>query len=255
MKVIVITQARTGSTRLPNKIMKKIKGKTLLSIHVDRIKKANKIDSIIIATTNKPDDDVVEKIAKDLNVICYRGDENDVLDRFYQAVKEDKPDYIVRLTSDCPLIDGELIDEVVEKAITSKADYCSNTLAESFPDGQDIEVFTFKALEKTWNEAVLPSEREHVTPYIKKNSTFNDINFFKSINIYSNNLEFENVRMTVDEPNDFEVIYKLIDKLGIEKNWKEYSELYLSDPKINSYNKNTIRNEGYLKSIKKDSKK
>ncbi|WBX76169.1 glycosyltransferase family protein [Tenacibaculum ovolyticum] len=253
MKITAITQARTGSTRLPNKIMKKIKGKTLLNIHIDRIKKANKIDNIIIATTNNADDDVVEELAKDLNVKCYRGNEDDVLDRFYQAVKKDKPDYIVRLTSDCPLIDGHLIDEIIEKTINSKVDYCSNTLVESFPDGQDIEVFTFKSLEKTWKEAVLLSEREHVTPYIKKNSTFNDIEIFKSMNIYSNSLEFENVRMTVDEPNDFEVISKLIDKLGLGANWKNYARLYLKDSQINSFNKNIIRNEGYLKSIKKDS--
>ncbi|MFT7900755.1 MULTISPECIES: cytidylyltransferase domain-containing protein [Flavobacteriaceae] len=252
MKIIAITQARTGSTRLPNKIMKKIKDKTLLNIHINRIKKAKVIDSIIIATTNKIDDDVIENTAKELNVNCYRGDENDVLDRFYQAVKKEKPDYIIRLTSDCPLIDGSLIDILVKKTIESNVDYCSNTLIESFPDGQDIEVFTFKSLEKAWKEATLLSEREHVTPYIKKNSTFNNINTFKSINISSDNLEYENVRMTVDELNDFKVISKLIEKLGEEDNWENYAELYLKDSEINKINKNIVRNEGYLRSIKKD---
>ena len=253
MKIIAITQARTGSTRLPNKIMKEIKGKTLLNIHIDRIKKAKSIDSIIIATTNKIQDDVIENVAKDLNVNCYRGDENDVLDRFYQAVKKDKPDYIIRLTSDCPLVDGDLIDAIVEKAIETNVDYCSNTLIDSFPDGQDIEVFTFKSLERAWKEATLLSEREHVTPYIKKNSTFNNIDIFKSINISSDNIKYENVRMTVDEPNDFEVIVRLIEKLGNEESWENYAELYLNDFEINQINKSIIRNEGYLKSIKKDS--
>ncbi|CAA0142322.1 glycosyltransferase family protein [Tenacibaculum maritimum] len=252
MKITAITQARTGSTRLPNKILKKIKGKTLLNIHVDRIKKAKKIDNIIIATTNNPDDDILEELARDLSVKCYRGSEDDVLDRFYQAVKKDKPDYIVRLTSDCPLIDGHLIDEIIEKAINSKVDYCSNTLIESFPDGQDIEVFTFESLERAWKEAKLLSEREHVTPYIKKNSTFYNINTFKSISICSDNLDYENVRMTVDEPSDFKVISKLIEELGEKDSWVNYAELYLKDSEINKINKNIIRNEGYLKSIKKD---
>ena len=99
---------------------------------------------------------------------CFRGDEDDVLDRFYQGAKIHNPDYVVRLTSDCPLIDPVLIDEIIEAAISSDVDYCSNTLIESYPDGQDIEVFTFSALKKAWKESVLKSEREHVTPYMKK---------------------------------------------------------------------------------------
>ena len=244
MKIIAITQARTGSTRFPNKIMNKIGDRTLLSIHVDRIKKAKKINSIIIATTNKKNDNSIKYHADKLNVNCYRGDEDDVLDRFYQAAKIHNPDYVVRLTSDCPLIDPVLIDEIIELAISSDVDYCSNTLIESYPDGQDIEVFTFNALKKAWKESVLKSEREHVTPYMKKN--------FKSINIHSNNMEFNKVRMTVDEPNDFKVISRLIDELGIGNSWINYTNLYLNDPTISSLNSSIIRNEGYLKSINKE---
>ena len=142
MKIIAITQARTGSTRFPNKIMNKIGDETLLSIHINRIKKAKKINSIIIATTNKKNDDVIKQQADKLNVNCFRGDEDDVLDRFYQAAKIHNPDYVVRLTSDCPLIDPILIDEIIKATISSNVDYCSNTLIESYPDGQDIEVFT-----------------------------------------------------------------------------------------------------------------
>jgi len=244
MKIIAITQARTGSTRFPYKIMNKIENETLLSIHINRIKKAKKINSIIIATTSKKNDDVIKQQADKLKVNCFRGDEDDVLDRFYQAAKIHNPDYVVRLTSDCPLIDPILIDEIIEAAIIANVDYCSNTLIESYPDGQDIEVFTFSALKKSWKESVLRSEREHVTPFMKKNC--------KSINIHSNNMEFNKVRMTVDEPNDLVVINKLVDKLGLNENWQNYTKLYLNDKNIRSANDFIIRNEGYIKSIKKD---
>ena len=244
MKIIVITQARTGSSRFPNKIMNRIEGKTLLSIHVNRIKKSKKINSLIVATTNKKDDDIIEREANILGVHSYRGDENDVLDRFYQSAKPHNPDYVVRLTSDCPLIDSSLMDEIIEATINSKVDYCSNTLIESYPDGQDIEVFTFSSLKKAWEKSHLKSEREHVTPYMKKN--------FRLLNIHSNNMEFNKVRMTVDEPNDFEVIKKLTKHLGFDDSWLNYTKLYLNDITISSSNNSIIRNEGYIKSIKND---
>lgn len=244
MKIIAITQARTGSTRFPNKIMNRIEGKTLLSIHIDRIKNSKKTNTLIIATTNKKNDDIIELEANNLGVHCYRGDEDDVLDRFYQAAKSHNPDYVVRLTSDCPLIDPSLIDEIIEATINSNVDYCSNTLIESYPDGQDIEVFTFNALKKAWKKAHLTSEREHVTPYMKNN--------FKVLNIHSNNMKFNKVRMTVDEPNDFIVIKKLVYKLGLNEKWENYTYLYLNDKTISNINDSITRNEGYKKSIKND---
>ena len=244
MKIIAITQARTGSTRFPNKIMNKIEDETLLSIHINRIKKSKKINSIIIATTNKKKDDIIELESNKLNVSCYRGDEEDVLDRFYHAAKPYNPDFVVRLTSDCPLIDSSLIDMIIEAAIISKVDYCSNTLIESYPDGQDVEVFSFNSLKKAWEESVLLSDREHVTPYMKKN--------FKVLNIHSNNMKFNKVRMTVDEPNDFVVIKRLVDKLGLNEKWENYTNLYLNDKTISITNDFITRNEGYIKSIKND---
>jgi len=244
VKIIAITQARTGSTRFPNKIMNKIEGKTLLDIHVNRIKKAKNNNLIIIATTKKKDDDIIELEANNLGVHCYRGDEDDVLDRFYQAAKSHNPDYVVRLTSDCPLIDPSLIDEIIEATINSKVDYCSNTLIESYPDGQDVEVFSFNSLKKAWEESVLMSDREHVTPYMKKN--------FKVLNIHSNNMKFNKVRMTVDEPNDFVVIKRLVDRLGLNEKWENYTNLYLNDKTISVNNDSITRNEGYIKSIKND---
>lgn len=252
MNIVVITQARLGSTRLPNKVLKTIGGKSLLEIHVNRIQKAKTITKIIVATTDKPQDDHIESSMKKLGISVFRGSENDVLDRFYQTVKDIKPQLIVRLTSDCPLIDPELIDLIVIKTIENSVDYCSNTLLETFPDGQDIEVFTFKALEKAWEMAKLQSEREHVTPFIKNNSSFYGKNKYTALNIPSDNEIYKDVRMTVDELEDFSMIKLLINKLGVSATWKNYADLYMNNENINSLNKNIIRNEGYLKSIKKD---
>lgn len=251
MKVVVVTQARSGSTRLPNKVLKEIQGKSLLQIHIDRIKQAKLINEVIVATTVNKIDDQIEVLANKLNVKIYRGSENDVLDRFYQSVKNIKPDFIVRLTSDCPLIDPVLIDEVVEQAMERKLDYYANVMEELYPDGQDIEVFTFKALKNAWNTTQLNSDREHVTPYIRNNSSYKNGILFKSDN-HSLNGNYNHVRLTVDELVDFEVIEKIIEALGFNQDWKTYADYYLNNKEIHSLNSSVIRNEGYIKSIKND---
>lgn len=250
MKIVVVTQARSGSTRLPNKVLKEIQGKSLLQIHIDRIKQAKLIDEVIVATTINKTDDQIEELAKQLKVKIYRGSENDVLDRFYQAVKNLKPDFIVRLTSDCPLIDPVLIDEVVKQAVGRKLDYYANVMEELYPDGQDIEVFTFTALENAWSTTSLNSDREHVTPYIRNNSSYKNGTLFKSDN-HSLNENYNHVRLTVDELVDFEVVEKIIEALGLNEDWKTYADYYLNNKEIHSLNSSIVRNEGYLKSLNK----
>jgi len=251
MKVTVITQARSNSTRLPNKVLLKIQDKTLLQIHLERISRAKNVDEIIVASTVNKDDDKIEELVKSLGYTICRGSEGDVLDRFYQAVKSSKPDFIIRLTSDCPLIDPVLLDEMIVKAKERKLDYYANVLEERYPDGQDIEIFTFCALEKSWKEAKLKSEREHVTSYIRNNSSYLGGQLFNSDN-YGLIENYNKVRLTVDEPNDLEVIKILIKKFGIDKDWKTYSDYYLNNDEIKRINGDIIRNEGYLKSLKKD---
>jgi spore coat polysaccharide biosynthesis protein SpsF len=251
MKVVLVTQARSGSTRLPNKVLKKIKDKTLLQYHIDRIKMATKVDALFIATTVNEADNVIEELASQLNVDCTRGSENDVLDRYYQTVKNENADFIVRLTSDCPLIDAILLDEIISVAIEKGLDYYSNGLIESYPDGQDVEVFKFSALEKAWKEAKLDSEREHVTPYIIKNSSFRCGDLFKSGNHLSK-IDYNNVRLTVDEPSDFEVIKQIINDLGENESWETYAKHYINSELLKDLNNDITRNEGYKKSIKKD---
>ena len=251
MKVIAVTQARSGSTRLPNKVLKKIHGKSLLEIHINRINQANRIDQIFIATTTKRNDDIINTLANQLGVGCYRGSEDDVLDRFYQTVKDVQPDFVIRLTSDCPLIDPKLIDEVIEQAKKRDLDYYANIIEERYPDGQDIEVFKFSALEKAWKEATLQSDREHVTPYIRNNSTYKGGRLFQSDNHHLSE-NYNHVRLTVDEMRDFYVIEQLVKELGLNKDWKTYADYYLSNPEIKNMNSSIARNEGYQKSLDED---
>ena len=250
VKTILITQARSGSTRLPGKILKKINDESLLEIHLKRLNKCNNVSKIIVATTDKPEDKVIYDYAIDLGFNAFRGSESDVLDRFYQAVRNEKPDWIVRVTSDCPLIDPFLVDKLINFAHNNNRDYCSNTLIENYPDGQDIEVFKFSALESAWKNANLSSEREHVTPYIRNNSDFKGASIFKALN-YPCGSNYSQIRMTVDETKDFDLIKVLIDDLGTNKTWLEYTD-YIIENDLNKINNSIIRNEGLLKSIKND---
>lgn len=252
--IIAITQARTTSTRLPNKVLKEIEGKTLLQIHIERIKRSKKIDQLIVATTVNETDEPIVNLCHQLGCTVSRGSEADVLDRFYQAVKNTPPHYVVRLTSDCPLVDANLIDAVIEYCIKNDLDYCSNTLNPYYPDGQDVEVFKFSALEKAWMMAQLESEREHVTPYIWKNSSFKGGQLFNSDNYKEGEQSYGHLRMTVDEEQDFVVIKSLIEKLGLDKDWKTYGE-YLEKSKLLILNNSISRNEGYSKSINKEGMK
>ncbi len=248
MKVIAITQARIGSSRLPEKVLLNVGKDSLLGLHLKRLSKAKKLNKIIVATTHEVGSHKICEIAETLSIACFKGSLDDVLDRFYQAAIKENPDYIVRITSDCPLIDPKLLDEVIERAKAEDLDYYANILEEFYPDGQDIEVFKFSALEKAWKEATLKSEREHVTSYIRNNSSYKGGILFKSNN-HGLDDNYNHVRLTVDEPQDLEVIRHLVRELGFDKDWKTYADYYLRTPEIRELNGQIIRNEGYQKSI------
>lgn len=249
-KTILITQARYGSTRLPGKVLKEINGKSLLQIHLERLKKCKSVSEIIVATTTNSEDQVIYDNAIEWGFTSSRGSESDVLDRFYQAVKDKNADWIVRVTSDCPLIDPVLVDNVIDFVQLNNKDYGANIIIENFPDGQDIEVFKFSALEKAWHNAKLLSEREHVTPYIRNNTDVKDGNLFSAIN-FPCDFDFSKIRMTVDEIRDFELIKILINDLGTDKTWIEYTN-YIIQNNLTEINDSIIRNEGLIKSLKND---
>jgi len=213
MNIAVITQARVGSTRLPGKIMKKILGKTVLMHDLDRIKEMRSINKIIVATTDLEEDNIIAKTVReyDESVGIFRGSKDDVLDRYYKASKAFNADVIVRITSDCPLIDPKISDLVVKTFLKNDCDYCCNTLPRTFPHGLDTEVFSFEALERAWKEAHTPYEREHVTPYIRENP-----NKFKRVNV-ENEMDFSYLRWTLDYPEDFEFITEIYKRLYPKK--------------------------------------
>ncbi len=251
MKIIAVTQARYGSTRLPAKVLKEVKGEPLLATHLKRIQKSKLISGLVVATTTEDGSEKIVEIASNLNLPSYRGSVNDVLDRFYQAIANEKPDYVVRITSDCPLIDPKIIDEVISLGINSRCDYVSNTLDPTYPDGMDCECFKFSALEKAWKEATLKSDREHVTPYIWRNSSYKGGNLFKSI-CKKNDKDLSAIRLTVDNIEDFEVIKALIEALGTEKSCNDYVEYLNTHEDLANLNSSYKRNEGYAKSLLND---
>lgn len=250
MKIIAITQARVGSSRLPAKVLRKIGEKSLLQIHLERARQSKLITQLIVATTQEPDADQIVSIAEQYGIKTFRGSTDDVLDRYYQAANRFNPDFVVRLTSDCPLLDPLLIDKIIEFALEKHVDYASNTLEPFFPDGQDVEVFRFAALQKAWKEASLKSEREHVSSYIWKNSSFFNQSIFSSVN-YTNPVNYSGIRMTVDEQSDFDTIELLIQHLGPDRGWEEYAKYYLAHEN-EMPNNAIVRNEGYAKSLKQD---
>ena len=211
MKVVCLVQARVGSTRLPGKILKEICGKTILHHEIDRLKKCKEIDEIVIATTDKEDDDKIVNEAKKLSVKYFRGSENDVLSRFYYAAKENNADIVVRVTSDCPCIDFEILDKMLiyfkDKYKEKQVDYLSNTIKRTYPRGYDIEIFTFSALEKSYINAEKEYEREHVTPYI-----YDKTNNFLKLS-FENKDDYSEYRVTLDTIEDFIVIKNIFENL------------------------------------------
>jgi spore coat polysaccharide biosynthesis protein SpsF len=219
-KRIAIIQARMGSTRLPGKILKDIQGKPMLWHVINRVNYSNLIDKIVIATTDNKEDDKIEGFCKTNDISSYRGSQKDVLDRYYQVARIYQADLIIRITSDCPLIDPDIIDKAIEHYLNNKekVDYVSNTLERTYPRGMDAEVFSFGVLEKVWQKAKKQYEREHVTPYIYENpDTFN-------LSCIKNENDLSYLRLTVDEEKDLELVIGIYKKL-----YKKNNIFYLED--------------------------
>ena len=249
MKIVAIVQARMGSTRLPGKVLMDIHGLSMMEWVFGRVNKSKLVNQVVLATTESVEDDVLVSWSKLHQFDFFRGSEKDVLSRFYFCAKKNYAEIIVRITADDPLKDPVIIDEAINKLISNGADYCSNTITPTYPEGLDIEVFTFKALEKAFNEAHLSSEREHVTPYIWKNP-----NFFK-ISEMMMRPNLSGWRWTVDKVEDLEFIRKLIQqsKGGIDINYQDLISVVSENASLlSSCTNKTMRNEGYIKSISND---
>ena len=239
MKTIAIIQARMGSTRLPNKVMKTINGVPMIGLLLKRLGAAKKIDKIILATSVSKNNQPLVEYVKNLGYQVFQGSENDVLERYYDACKDIKPDAVVRITGDCPLVDPDLVDEVVDAFYKSGAQYYSNSRPATYPDGLDIEIFSFETLEQAQKLTTSSFDREHVTPFIINSDFFSKAN-------HHNDIDHSIERWTVDEKVDFEVITNIFNHFypDIFFNWKDVLELNKLKPELLMANKGLVRNEG-----------
>jgi spore coat polysaccharide biosynthesis protein SpsF len=236
-----------GSTRLPNKVLADIAGRPMLARVVDRVRSATALDDVILATSTARQDDAIEQFCRREGVACFRGSEEDVLDRYYQAARWAGAEIIARITADCPLHDPAAIDMVAAAFVPGETDYVSNSIERTFPDGLDVEVFSFGALDRAWREAKWSSEREHVTAYIWKHP---DIFRIRQV---TQAVDRSAMRWTVDEPRDLELVREVYRRLGTKPFGQEEVVRLLEDETLlAAVNAGIVSNEGYLISLQKD---
>lgn len=209
MRVVAVIQARMGSSRLPGKVLMDIAGRSMLARVVERVQRAPGIHEVVVATTVAPADDAVAAEAGRLGVTCFRGSEQDVLDRYYQCAQAHAAQVIVRVTADCPLLDPEVTGHVVAAFLEHRPDYASNTLERTYPRGLDTEVFSMDALTRAWREALQPHQREHVTPYFYENP-----DLFTLLSVTDCDGEYGHHRWTVDTADDLRFVRAVYEALG-----------------------------------------
>ncbi len=235
-----IIQARMGSSRLPGKTLMKLdETKTTLDFVINQLSFSKLIDRIVIATTSLDEDNVIEEKAKELGIDCFRGSKNDVLDRYYRCAKQFEMKTIVRITADCPIIDPTIVDKVIEQFHSGDYDYATNTIVRTYPVGTDIEIFSFQSLERSWEEAKLSSEREHVTPFLRERKSK-----FKIKNV-ENGENTSHLRWTLDMKEDLILIREIVSK--VKKRpilMNDVLELFSKEPELISINEHLAKSRG-----------
>ena len=250
--IIAILQARYSSSRLHGKVLEKILDKPMLQLEIERVLRSKHIDKLVVATSTSKDDDSIELLCQHLNIECFRGSLDDVLDRFYQATKRFRGDHIIRLTGDCPLHDHKVIDDLVDFYFNSGFDFAANTIEPTFPDGQDVWIFSFDTLEKTWENSKLSSEREHVCTFM-----INHPDLFKQ-GSFKRTTDLSFMRWTVDEPQDFKFVSKVYSELYPNNphfTTDDILNLIEKKPELKVINQTLDRDEGLQKSLLKDRQK
>ena len=250
MKIVAIIQARMGSTRLPGKVLKVVAGRTILDRMVERVQKAKRVDETIVATTIDASDEAIVDSCNKAGIACYRGSLQDVLDRYYQAAVLHKADIVVRLTGDCPLIDPDLIDAVVDALENEKADFACNRLPpplmRTYPIGLDVEACTFAALKRAWSEATEKHEREHVLPYL-----YDVPGRFKVVQL-NHKEDLGKMRWTLDTPEDLVLLEQVYARFGGRNDfsWLDVLELFTNEPQLAEVN-SQVHHKSYLDFEKK----
>jgi spore coat polysaccharide biosynthesis protein SpsF (cytidylyltransferase family) len=247
-KITIIIQARVGSRRFPRKVLSKIENKPMIWHVINRAKQVKGVDQIILATTKKHEDNILTKIAKHAGILSFTGSAQDVLSRYYDCAIEFRADPIVRITGDCPLIDPKIVSKLLKIYMNKDYNYVTNTMPATYPDGLDTEIFSFRTLEKISRSSIMKSEREHVTPYIKKNK-----NKFKTFNLRNKN-DLSGLRWTVDEKKDLLLVRKIYEKMRpkLTFGFEDTLKVLEKNPKIAEINKGIMRNEGYHISLRND---
>ena len=235
-----------GSTRLPGKILKPLAGKPMLAVELERLKTSTMVDAIVLTTTTNPKDDATAALGESFGIPVFRGSESDVLERYYLAAKEAQADVVVRVTGDCPLHNGEVVDRTIEYFSKSGADYALG--AADLPEGLDTEIFTFAALERSARASILPSEREHVTPYIR-----NHPEIFKIAESWKLGGEDHSaLHLSVDTQEDFVFAEAIFNELGEDFRTTDVLALLTRQPGLRAINEGTTGYEGLHKSLKED---
>lgn len=241
MKIVTVIQSRMGSTRLSGKAMIEICGKSSLQHVLDRLKPSKLIQDIYLATTVNPDNDILESWAEKNGIKCFRGSETDVLNSYYQIAKKENADAVIRITGDCPLIDCAIVDEVIKLFKSGSFDCVTNTIPPTFPDGLDVEIFSFRAIEEAWKNTQTDFEREHINVYIYQNP-----GLFK-IEKYSNPVDLSRYRWTLDTDEDLEFLKRLITACD-KKNYCHLNDILAvleEHPDWENINNKHQRNQGY----------
>ena len=242
-----IIQARIGSKRLPKKILKKLDEKTVLDYVIEQTKNSKNIDRIVIATTDLKEDNVIQEFCQNRKIDCFRGSVDDVLDRHYQCAKKYSFKTIVRITSDNPVVDPEIIDLAIKKYQEGQFDMVTTCNKRSYPYGISVEVFSFESLKESWNNSSLPSEREHVILYIQ-----NKKNNFKIYNLI-NEKDLTYINCTIDNELDYKLVKKVVFEIKTRPIlMKDLIELFDKKPELLEINKNSDPYEGHKNSFKKD---
>ncbi len=233
MKPIAIIQARMGSTRLPGKVLMDIGGRSMLARVVERTRQSKCVDGTIVAATTNPQDEALVSECRNLAVPLFRGSEDDVLDRYYRAAIEHDADPVVRITSDCPLLDSQVVDQVVASFVETSPDYASNVTSRTFPLGLDVEVVSREALDRAWREADKSYERVHVTPYINRHPER-----FRLATV-SAGQDYSGYRWTVDTPEDLAFVRAVYARLGRNGRfgWRDVLALVRREPGLIELNR------------------
>lgn len=251
MKVLAILQARVSSSRLPGKVLLPILGEPMLFRQIERIRRTNRIDHLVVATSTDRSDDALVEASAARGIPCARGSLEDVLDRFVECALPYRPETVVRLTGDCPLADPRLIDAMLQSFETGDCDYLANVSPPTFPDGLDVEVMRFSSLLEAHREAKLPSEREHVTPFLRSHPE----RFW--LGNYMAEVDRSGFRWTVDEEQDLEfvrAVYRQLYPAKPDFSTDDILGLLEGNPQLQSLNSSLERNAGFRKSLQDDAR-